>query len=194
MFLKREQIVESRIYPFTILFDPDKEIWKKFGWNAAHLAFSLLNQDNNFLQQLLEKPESFRPESLEEMARNLSHYQITPKRGLISDLIAGTVFENEPITVNPLLLDHTFPQINELVAQLESLPPFLRTGDGWLLGGSSEYAKGLGVKLVFDSNLQRQDTHRIKKICSKAEVSIGNLQSVRQNKILTGFTELPIWR
>lgn len=167
---------------------------EKFGWNAAHLAFSLLNQDNNFLQQLLEKPESFRPESLEEMARNLSHYQITPKRGLISDLIAGTVFENEPITVNPLLLDHTFPQINELVAQLESLPPFLRTGDGWLLGGSSEYAKGLGVKLVFDSNLQRQDTDRIKKICSKAEVSIGNLQSVRQNKILTGFTELPIWR
>ncbi|HMS42707.1 MAG TPA: hypothetical protein PKE69_20925 [Pyrinomonadaceae bacterium] len=191
LFLKSERIAETRVYPFTILFAPGDKIWEKFGWNAAHLAASVLGEENKFRSQLLNKPESFNVQMLEEMAESLITYPLTPELDLISELIAGTVFESELLTVNPILLNYEFPNLFQLAHEIEALPNFFRTGNGWLLGGSAENAKGLGVKLVFDDNLQRQDTARIEKILKNARLI---LENAKKNVALEIFLKTPIWR
>lgn len=194
LFLKSERIAETRVYPFTILFAPGDKIWEKFGWNAAHLAASVLGEENRFRLKLMNQPESFSLQNLEEMAQSLVNYPLTPELDLISELIAGTVFESELLTVNTILLNYEFPNLFQLAHEIESLPLFLRTGNGWLLGGSSENAKGLGVKLVFDDNLQRQDTARIETILKNARLLLANLEKVERNADLEKFLKTPVWR
>lgn len=194
LFLKSERIAETRVYPFTILFAPGDKIWEKFGWNAAHLAASVLGEKNKFHSQLMNQPETFSLQNLEEMAETLVKYSLSSELDFTSELIAGTVFESEILTVNPILLNYEFPNHLELAYQIEALPTFLRTGNGWLLGGSSENAKGLGVKLVFDDNLQRQDTVRIGNVLKNARSLLSNLESVSHNANLDKFLKTPVWR
>lgn len=194
LFLKSERIAETRVYPFTILFAPGDTVWEKFGWNAAHLAASVLGEKNKFHSQLMNQPETFSLQNLEEMAETLVKYTLSPELDFTSELIAGTVFESEILTVNPILLNYEFPNHLELAYQIEALPTFLRTGNGWLLGGSSENAKGLGVKLVFDDNLQRQDTVRIGNVLKNARSLLTNLESVNHNANLDKFLKTPVWR
>ncbi len=194
LFLKSERVAETRVYPFTILFAPGDEVWEKFGWNAAHLAASVLGEKNKFHSQLMDKPETFSLQNLEEMAQTLVKYSLSPELDFTSELIAGTVFESEILTVNPILLNYEFPNHLELAYQIEALPTFLRTGNGWLLGGSSENAKGLGVKLVFDDNLNKQDTVRIGNVLKNARSLLTNLESVNHNANLDKFLKTPVWR
>jgi hypothetical protein len=196
LFLKTKQTAGARTYPFTILFDPGEEIWHKFGWNAAHLAFSITYEDNKYQTELVNNPESFGVEKLEAMTKSLRSYEIPPKNSPISELIAGTVFETEPLAVNPLQLENSPPALEEIVSQIEALPFFLRTGNGWLFGGSSENAAGLGIKLVFDTNLQTVDAGRIKRVSQKGAETLESLKTegIETQSKLAIYSMTPAWR
>ena len=196
LFLKTNQTSGARTYPFTILLDPGEAGWKKFGWNAAHLAFSLTNDDNQYREDLLNNPESFRIEKLEAMVQALRYNNFDTKNGAIAKLIAGSVFENEPISVNPLNVNPSIPALPEIVSHIEALPVFLRTGNGWLFGGSSQNAEGLGIKLVFDANLQTLDEEKIERMIQKGDELLESLKTEEKDdrSKLAQFSAVPSWR
>jgi len=196
LFLKTTQIAGTRIYPFTILLDPGEEIWQKFGWNAAHLACSLLDKYQRFRNELVNNPESFNLQKLKEMIHSLHRYDFEPQETGITYLIAGTVFETNIVAINPLYVGLSIPKPTEIAEQIEAMPPFLRTGNGWLFGGSEANAASLGIKLVFDPNLQTIDRAKINRIIQKGNETLQTLKEVEIETLpeLEGFSKIPSWR
>ncbi|HEX9960726.1 MAG TPA: hypothetical protein VGB00_07335, partial [Pyrinomonadaceae bacterium] len=182
LILKRQQTgTGGRTYPFVILYDPAEETWRKFDWNAAKLAFALLHSENPFVNDLLVHPESFTIEKVAQMTRNLAEFHVHARsQSPITELIAGSFFESEPLSVNPKSLKIALPDRNELAAQLEAAPPFLRAGRGWLLGGHLKHAKALGVGLVFDNFLNTEDA-RAESVVRNGRRLILNWQSIKDN-------------
>lgn len=198
LFLKTTQKgAGQRPYAYTILLDPAENVWEKFGWNAAAFAISLLTK-NPFAEQLLNNPESFDEKKLAQMVESLPLIDIVPKGGKLGDLIAGSIYLEKPVVVNPHSLDFEFLRLEEFAAQIEALPPFLRTGKGWLFGGSLENAKYLGAKVVFDENAVNSNQKEIEQIESEGSVLSGNLKEFSKvpeaARALDEFRKIPIWQ
>lgn len=198
LFLKTMQRgAGGRPYAYTILLDPGEEIWEKFGWNAVSFALSLLNR-NQYFEQLLNKPDFFDENRLKSMVEGLSPLKFEAKYGKLSDLIAGSIFVEKPIAVNPKALGFGVSDFEDIAAQIESLPPFLRTGKGWLFGGSLENAKYLGANVVFDENavnLNQKEIEQIEHEGSILQQDLNHFSHLPEiNPVLEEYRKVPIWQ
>jgi hypothetical protein len=198
LFLKTTQKgAGQRTYAYAILLDPGNQIWEKFGWNAASFANSILN-NNRYKEELLNNPESFNEKKLGQMFESLSAAPVEPQKGKLRDLIAGSIYLEKPIAVNPNNLGVANLNLEEFAAQIEDLPPFLRTGKGWLFGGSLENAKYLGASVVVDENAGDSNQGEIEKIEDEGNVLLGDLNEFSRvpeiKAILEKYQKTPIWR
>lgn len=147
---------KDRLYPFTILFEPDFELWRLFQWNAALLAYHLVvNPHNSAKDDLLHRPEYFNQDKqrqLNEILRRLGKERFTklPHIEMWAALVAGSLLSGKNEIIRPENINAVRPQISEVAVQLESLPPCFRIGAGWLMGGGGVQAQPFGVKLIFD--------------------------------------------
>jgi len=160
LVIRVRQVTEiGRSYAYSLLLDPGRDVWVRFGWNAADLLRAILEDDIG--EVLLLRPESLITKDLERRLRSLIPLQ-TPlapvSDGSSSELFdqwVGAAFSNEPVVLSPDALGFAErPTYQKLIEQLyQFAQPCFRIGAGWLVGASGEHAVALGAHLVIDDQL-----------------------------------------
>jgi len=153
-------------YPYTVLLDlgpweePDS-LWNRSGWNAAgllecmfgaqssrratfmtpeHLSTALLN---SVVEEILAKRE------LDRFAQETPKLRAFEKKW--ASFLAGSLKSEVPVVAPPRALAiEQRPTMAELAGLSFRLPPWLRTGRGWMVGGSYTQAAGFGAGALLD--------------------------------------------
>ena len=153
-------------YPYTVLLDLGPwegadTLWSRAGWNAAgllecmfgarssrratfmtpeHLTTALLN---SVVEEILAKRE------LERFAQETPKLRIFEKKW--ASFLAGSLNAQVPVAAPPRALGiERRPTMAELASLCFRLPPWLRTGRGWMVGGSYTQAAGFGAGALLD--------------------------------------------
>jgi hypothetical protein len=150
-----QNVLDRGGYPLSILLDPGRAVWERFGWNAAALTFTLFEQADAPGRLLLEEPDAATQESLDTLLESLEPPQLRAELSdarFISLLVCDSVLP-EPIDGRAVALGlEREPTPYSLARLLESLPPCFRCGAGWLVAGGKETGKALGSCLVMDES------------------------------------------
>jgi hypothetical protein len=151
----------GRDYAYSLLLDPGREVWERFGWNAADLLRTILADEIG--KTVLSDPETLTIEDLvhrfsllKPMAPNLARPKASDQT---LDQIAcwiGAAFSDEPVVLPPNSLGFANrPSLDGVAELLSRIPqPGMRAGRGWLIGGSREHGESLGARLVLDEGMQ----------------------------------------
>jgi hypothetical protein len=153
-------------YPYTVLLDLGPwegadTLWSRAGWNAAgllecmfgtqssrratfmtpeHLSTALLS---SVVEEILAKREldRFAPETT----------KLTAFEKKWASFLAGSLNTQAPVVAPPRALGiEQRPTMAELASLSFRLPPWLRTGRGWMVGGSYTQAAGFGAGALLD--------------------------------------------
>lgn len=196
LFLKTFKEYQGRQYPFSLMLDPGEEIWGQFEWNAANLAYSLKKNPENLLSKLFYEAESISESNLSGMIRHLQKYTFDPILDKVSLIIAGSISENELFGLSLSHLGQEFVGFSKnLASQLQSLPPFLRTGKGWMFKVGVANVIDMGVGLVFDKNISEIDQAKLDKILDNGSRILQNWRSLDENskQKLKSLSQIPTW-
>jgi hypothetical protein len=144
-------------YAYTLLLDPGEEVWERFKWNGAELAYSLFGNPAAPSLPLLTEPEAYSEEKIESFIHSVKPRTLTPPTRPADALLAllvGSVSNDEPTVATPQAVGlPARPGLKETAARLASLPVALRNGAGWLVGGSRTNGRSFGVRFVLDDGL-----------------------------------------
>jgi hypothetical protein len=151
----------GRDYAYSLLLDPGREVWERFGWNAADLLRSILADEIG--ETLLSDPETLTMEDLiqkfsllKPAPSNLARTKASPE--LLNQIACwvGAGFSDQPAVLPPKSLGFANrPLVDEVAELLYRIPqPCIRAGAGWLIGGSREHGESLGARLVLDDGMQ----------------------------------------
>src|SRR2546422_833144 len=88
LVLRERQSAGTRFYSFTLLLDPGRDVWLRFGWTGASLLSALLAA-SAFAAQLRLRPEDVSPAALRQKLAELA-----PSRGPETPATGATV--NDP--------------------------------------------------------------------------------------------------
>lgn len=156
---KLQTVPPNRNYAYSLLLDPDREVWQRFEWNAAWLALSLFDEMNAVSRDFLLHPENYDKSDksgfLKTLLNGLRSTPLVPLDPSHQDwlnLWVGAALAKENIVIKPASLNLKTPTLDECAALLAdpSLPAAFRTGRGWLVGGSRPNGQGLGAHLILD--------------------------------------------
>jgi hypothetical protein len=153
-------------YPYTVLLDLGPwegadTLWSRAGWNAAGLLECMFGAQSPRRTTFMT-PEHLSTASLNSVVeeilakRELDRFaQETPK--LIgfekewTSFLAGSLNAHVPVVAPPRALGlEQRPTMAELASLSFRLPPWLRTGRGWMVGGSYTQAAGFGAGALLD--------------------------------------------
>jgi hypothetical protein len=172
---RRESTSGVRVYAYSLLLDPGREVWgkAKFDWNAAALADALFASPGSPGNIIFAQPEKIDQNALVEQLNSLS----PPKEMLTSDDTRADVMNDDDAARNLRALwvgaslaaetvvapaqnfgFDTRPTPAQIARLLDTLPPCFRCGLGWLVGGSRGHAQAFGAKLLLDTDLNPEDT------------------------------------
>lgn len=153
-------------YPYTVLLDLGPwegadTLWSRAGWNAAgllecmfgtqssrraafmtpeHLSTALLR---SVVEEILAKRE------LDRFAQETTRLAAFEKKW--ASFLAGSLNSQVPVVAPPRALGiEQRPTMAELASLSFRLPPWLRTGRGWMVGGSYTQAAGFGAGALLD--------------------------------------------
>jgi len=153
-------------YPYTVLLDLGPwegadTLWSRAGWNAAgllecmfgalssrratfmtpeHLSTALLN---SVVEEILAKRE------LDRFAQETTKLTAFEKKW--ASFLAGSLNTQVPVVAPPRALGiEQRPTMAELASLSFRLPLWLRTGRGWMVGGSYTQAAGFGAGALLD--------------------------------------------
>jgi hypothetical protein len=153
-------------YPYTVLLDLGPwegadTLWNRASWNAAgllecmfgaqsprratfmtpeHLSTALLN---SVVEEILAKRE------LDRFAQETT--KLTDFEKKWASFLAGSLNAQVPVVAPPRALGlEQRPTMAELASLNFRLPPWLRTGRGWMVGGSYTQAAGFGAGALLD--------------------------------------------
>jgi hypothetical protein len=153
-------------YPYTVLLDLGPwegadTLWSRAGWNAAgllecmfgaqssrratfmtpeHFSTALLN---SVVEEILAKRE------LDRFAQETTKLTAFEKKW--ASFLAGSLNTQVPVVAPPRALGiEQRPTMAELASLSFRLPLWLRTGRGWMVGGSYTQAAGFGAGALLD--------------------------------------------
>lgn len=168
LVIRVRQVTEiGRSYAYSLLLDPGRDVWVRFGWNAADLLRAILEDEVGEL--LLLRPESLTAEDLKQHLDRLlpqrtplapeRHGPPTQSTELFHHWV-GAAFASDPIVLSPGTLGFAErPTHQQLIDQLYQFPQAcFRVGAGWLVGASGEHAAALGAHLVIDDQLNGESS------------------------------------
>ncbi len=153
-------IIRSRVnidgrggYPYTLLLDPGIEVWRRYGWNAAHLISELSNE--KAARVLWESPQEMTDCQLAVILEGLPAAPFAPAEASDSErfyqILAGSMTQQKPIVISPDDLALTArPEPSWVASLISVLPTAFRLGEGWLFGGGIAHAGVLGVRVILD--------------------------------------------
>jgi hypothetical protein len=186
-FLIVRQLQETRDrsgVPYTLLLAPSDAHWEKFGWNAALLLQSILD-DQEAKAALLGNPEGLGPSQLDAILGSLKLPDVRRRPETQSspllDCWMGAAVASSNVTASPQRLglgDRV--EVDDLAGALDGLPPAFRMGYGWLIGGDRGLADALGARLLVDANASRS-----------ANESETNAVQLRGRELLGAWNGLP---
>jgi len=186
-------------YPYTVLLDLGPwegadTLWNRAGWNAAGLLECL------FGAQSPRRATFMTPENLSTALLNSVVEEILAKRELDrfaqetpklkafekkwASFLAGSLNAQVPVVAPPRALGlEQRPTMADLASLSSRLPLWLRTGRGWMVGGSYTQAAGFGAGALLD------DEPFAEKIDPSAVIRDGDqLQSLLQQLSLSPST------
>jgi hypothetical protein len=153
-------------YPYTVLLDLGPgdgadTLWSRAGWNAAgllecmfgarssrratfmtpeHLSTALLS---SVVEEIIAKRE------LDRFAQETTKLTAFEKKW--ASFVAGSLNAQVPVVAPPRALGlEQRPTMTDLASLSFRLPPWLRTGRGWMVGGSYTQAAGFGAGALLD--------------------------------------------
>jgi len=153
-------------YPYTVLLDLGPwegadTLWSRAGWNAAGLLECMFGAQslrratfmtpenlstallNSVVEQILAKHE------LDRFAQETPKLRAFEKRW--ASFLAGSLNAQVPVVAPPRALGlEQRPTMAELASLCSRLSPWLRTGRGWMVGGSYTQAAGFGAGALLD--------------------------------------------
>jgi hypothetical protein len=153
-------------YPYTVLLDlgpwqGSDTLWSRAGWNAAGLLESMFGLKSPrragfmapenlsatrliaIVEEILAKGE------LDQFARSTSELAAFEKKW--ASFVAGSLDSTVPEIAPPraLSLDRR-PTMAQMASLSAALPLWIRTGRGWMVGGSYTQAAGFGAGALLD--------------------------------------------
>ncbi len=153
-------------YPYTVLLDlgpceaPDS-FWRRAGWNAAGLLECMFGA-NSPRRATFMAPEQLSAAKLlsiveeilagHELDRLLQGAPSPPAfEKKWANLLAGSLSSSVPVIASPRALGlERRPTMAEMASLSSRLPPWIRTGRGWMVGGSYTQAAGFGASALLD--------------------------------------------
>lgn len=153
-------------YPYTVLldlgpWDGADSLWKRAGWNAAGLLECMFGAESPRRAAFMA-PERLNPAQLHSIVeeilarRELDRFAQTAAgpanlEKKWASLLAGSLGSSVPVVAPPkaLGLDRR-PTMAEMASLSLRLPLWLRTGRGWMVGGSYTQAAGFGAGALLD--------------------------------------------
>ena len=151
-------------YPYTILLDlgtagGETAAWAAAQSNAAALLYFLFRAQSPWRAALLT-PESLNPNAVEKMLDEMVEQRLLEEfRGRTgggepsawAKLVTGSLVADELTVATPAALGLTGrPTMREVAEWVAQMPPMTRTGNGWMVGGSSTQAGAFGAALLVD--------------------------------------------
>lgn len=138
-------------YPYTLLLDPGVDVWRRFEWNAPLLTCAL-RADTALWAELMHEPQRFSStEVLEQTLQSLAPPALAKGTGPdVGPALAASLHAESLYVPIALIGTTTRPSVDMMASALMSLPPFVRVGGGWMMGGGRNGRKTLGCRLVFD--------------------------------------------
>jgi len=151
-------------YPYTILLDlgtagRETAAWAAAQSNAAALLYFLFRAQSPWRAALLT-PESLNPNAVEKMLDEMVEQRLLEEfRGRTgggeasawAKLVTGSLVADELTVATPAALGLTGrPTMREVAEWVAQMPPMTRTGNGWMVGGSSTQAGAFGAALLVD--------------------------------------------
>lgn len=200
LILKERQNLENRGgYAFTLLLDPGREVWERFGWNGAKLLTSLFTEGKEIGERLLSNPESLPQQDIELFLSELSPNSgqaCVQETETIGALWAGSVV-GPPLTVfSPKDIGFEMrPSLECMSDALDGLPLPFRCGMGWLIGGSSEHGRAFGTRLALDEGVA-PGAEDVRSCIEQGRVILSDWETILryEESAIKNRSRLPIWQ
>ncbi len=153
-------------YPYTVLLDlgpcntPDS-LWRRAGWNAAGLLECMFGAGSPRRATFMA-PEQLSPARLLVIVEEIlagheldrlaqGSPKVTAFEKKWANLLAGSLSSSVPVVAPPKALGlERRPTMAEVAGLSSQLPPWIRTGRGWMVGGSYTQAAGFGAAALLD--------------------------------------------
>lgn len=206
LIIRQAQKQGQRLYAYSLLIEPDPEVWRAFQWNGAGLTLALFggvdlgeSAPDCLGRHLLERPEDFSEADLKSAFEILAAPRSigTPASDEFLSLWVGALHSSDPVTVAPQSIGiNARPTIAQVGSALQSLRPCFRAGLGWLVGGSAIHARTFGAHLVLDDWLTQEAPPVQEHIDNGRGIrlaweTLARHESYRQ--IMSEKLETPIW-
>ncbi len=148
-------------YAYSLLLDPGRQVWERFGWNAARLTHTILSSPAS-ASLLLEEPERCTAQTLDDLCRDLAAEVLpdgrVPGTEDLEAVWVGALRHPVPVALHPGQAGlESLPGPGVLAGVLSRLPPCFRLGAGWLVGAGRVHGAALGARMVFDSAVAEPD-------------------------------------
>lgn len=142
-------------YAYTVMLDPGREVWERFGWNGAQLL-QAARADEPLWTALLREPERLVTTFLDSRLGQLSPgtdparpFAIEPRlHDIASALVDAAVFPGRVVLDTGAAGDVSDPSV--MASLLAALPPAFRCGRGWMVHGHGDSSRTFGTALVID--------------------------------------------
>lgn len=151
-------------YAYSLLLDPGVETWQCVGWNPARLASALFGRSSGIGRGLLDRPESVSLANLSELMADAARIAVPHTAAPVElasafeALWVGASLASGRLLVDPRKIGlSSCPSIEDVASVLEGLPPCLRIGRGWLIGGGEAHAEAFGAGFALADDLETSE-------------------------------------
>lgn len=199
IYRERQNVEHRGGYPYTVLLDPGQETWQRFGWNGASLIAALFSNADSPGASLLQNPELFNAETLDNLLRALPRKADDSGAASLHPFVALLAAQIKPTTIQSFssqaLSWDALPPAVHLARLLDSVPPAIRIGRGWLIGASAAYVQRIGASLAVD-NVRPVSDSELQQSTAAGEVLWTVLEYLRKHEKSTfaNFGALPLHR
>jgi hypothetical protein len=204
LVIRQRQLTETgRAYAFSLLLDPGRAIWERFGWNAAGLTCALFDGADSLGAQLLKQPEAFNEEGLGRSLVELQPPIPTHSAEGVDNFLAcwtGALLADSPVTASPQSLGfEARPLPDKIFERTAWLPPCFQIGMGWLVGGSRENGQAFGSYLVLDdfANGEHEEEAAVRECVAGGQRVLEAWETISADPefapALARLAECPLW-
>jgi hypothetical protein len=184
MLRQFQRDIVQRWKPYTLILAPSTEQWQYWGWNAAALALDLFgDKADGRGSLLLTAPEKCSKDLVDGLLNDRSK-----DIGPFSDPTFCNAWQVALELAGPMRLRGQIMNflstegIAGLAHRLQTLPPSLRFGLGWLAQGTADLVKALGAHVLLDPGDQAWTP--------RAELGLGG-HWPQSGSLADAFTMLP---